>query len=466
MANFNISYKFVAIDKFSRISKKIGRNLGRVGRAAKAAAASMISFGGAMAALATAGAGAAMWNMAKAASQLADGMRDVSRVTSSSGPEIDALKKKFRDMAKETGVSAVNLASVAYEGGKMGVAGKDMEGFVRTVVKVGLGFDMAQSTAANSLGKIKDVMKLTFSETEELMQRTNYLADNITGVTGESMVEILLRTAGVAKSLKLPPDVAAGWAAFANRMEITPQLAASGINMMTQRMMAVPGMMEKILDDPRMAMEDYLSRIAALEPLKREKYIVKTFGVESARFVRKAVTSMDQLRDSMEKAMSKKALGSLDREYSKIMDSASQKALQLRESARDAAITLGDKLLEVFIKLHPYLMKITEDFGNWLDKITPGDIEKISTSIQEMGEGLLVVANNLERISKVADTVKALSPVGAATEYSGMAMEFLGKAKSQVEVFIKGDTKNVEKVRSKGGVSTKLNTGQSMVPAT
>ncbi len=73
------------------------------------------------------------------------------------------------------------------------------------------------------------------------MDAINFLADN-TATSGKRAVEVVARTVGTMKAIKMPPELVAGWAAFADQVEVTPELAASGLNMMIRRMTKIPSL--------------------------------------------------------------------------------------------------------------------------------------------------------------------------------------------------------------------------------
>lgn len=472
MANFNISYKFIAVDRFSRASKAISKSMDKVNASASRLGKGLTSLTGMLGGAVTAGAlTMGMWSAAKAASAMADSMQDVKRVTTVSDVELDGLKRRFIDLSKVTGVAATDLAKIAFEGGKIGVTKDKMEEYVNMVMKTGGAFDVAQSEAGRAIGQIKTKLSLGMGDTETLLQRVNFLADN-TAATGAHMLEIIERTSGSLKTLRMPTEVIAGWSAFANQIEVTPELAASGINMMTKRMMKMPGMMEKMLKDPQNAIQDFLGQIAAIPELERSKVVFKLFGDEAGKFVLKATTNMGLLKDSMDKAMSKEALGSLDREWANILGRASQKALMLRAAATGAAIALGDKLLAVFVKIQPMLMRLVDDFGAWTETIKPEDIEKVANALIKVGNAISTIATNMDRVGKAKDVFEKFTGLGMLTKKSrelvgfGMDKAFGGGDKSEVEITLKGATDQVQSVKSKGSRATQLNVGPNMVPAT
>jgi hypothetical protein len=213
-------------------------------------------------------------------------------------------------------------------------------------------------------------MGLTVGGTEELMQRLNFLADNTTA-TGDRMIEIVMRVSGTFKTLNIPTEVAAGWAGFADQIEVTGRLAASGLNQMMQKMMTMPGMMAKMLKDPTGAVKDYLESFATMEPARRAQKVLKIFGNEAGRFVLKAVTNLELLDNAMKKAASDEALGSMDREFERILARSSTAGKRIKETWIDITREIGTGFLRMFDKYSDRLIENSEWMLNFI-KAHPG----------------------------------------------------------------------------------------------
>ena len=371
------------LDRISRSTKKFQGMANRAADKVKKLSKRLEGAGNSMANFRTMIGGAAitagMYKFAQNASTMHDAMADVERVTGLTGMELDRMQAKLQVIGRETGRSAEGLAAIAYEGGKLGIANDKMVEFVMMVTKTGAAFDMADAEAGRAIGSIRAKLGLSVGSVNELMQRINFLADN-TSAAGDQMIEIVERTSGTFKTLNIPPEVTAGWAAFANQMEVSPELAASGLNQMMAKMMQMPGMLSKMLKDPKNAVSDFLKRFKGLPEAKRGVAILKTFGMEAGRFVLKAVANTKLLDEAMQKAAASEALGSMDREFANILARSSTAGKRIKETFIDISRAIGtvflgvfdrysDRLIRVsgyvldFVKAHPGLVKIAAVFG-------------------------------------------------------------------------------------------------------
>ena len=302
---------------------------------------------------------AGIFRFAQSASSLADAMADVSRVTGMAGPELESMQQSLQRIGRATGRSAEGLAAIAYEGGKLGIANQDLTGFVQTVMKTAVAFDMADQEAGRAIGSIRAKLGLSVQSVDDLMQRVNYLADT-TSASGEKMINIIERTSGTFSVLKVPKEVTAGWAAFADQIEVSPERAASGLNMMMSRLMQMPGMMNKMLKDPQNAVIDFVNQLSKIPEAKQGPEILKMFGEEAGKFVLKIVPNLKLLDSTMRKAASTKALGSMDREFENLLKRSSTAAKRIKETFIDISRAIGRVFLNVFDKYSERIRKATQ----------------------------------------------------------------------------------------------------------
>lgn len=351
------------VNSFARATEKINVRSGVVATRISSLSSKIETAGQRMANFRSVIGGAAltvgMFKFASAASSMSDAMADVARVTGLTGPELARMQESLQRLGRRTGRNAEGLAAMAYEGGKLGIANDQLVAFVEGVMKTAVAFDMADSEAGRAIGSIRAKLGLSVASVDELMQRVNFLADN-TSASGAQMVNIIERTSGTFKTLNIPPEVTAGWAAFANQVEVTPELAASGLNMMMRQMMKMPGMLDKMLKDPKNSVTDFLKRFKDMPEAKRGAVILKTFGDEAGRFVMKAVANTKLLDDAMAKAASSKALGSMDREFSNIMKRSSTAAGRIKQTLLDVARAVGKVFLKAFDKYSDSLQKAAQ----------------------------------------------------------------------------------------------------------
>jgi hypothetical protein len=115
-----------------------------------------------------------------------------------------------------------------------------------------------------------------------------------------------------------------------------------------------------MLKDPTGAVKDYLESFATMEPARRAQKVLKIFGNEAGRFVLKAVTNLELLDNAMKKAASDEALGSMDREFQRILERSSTAGKRIKETWLDITRAIGTGFLRMFDKYSARLIKISD----------------------------------------------------------------------------------------------------------
>ena len=423
-----------AAKKAARMSKNLGAKLEKVGQ-------SMANFRNVIGGAAiTAG----LFKFAQSASTMEDAMADVERVTGLTGKQLDAMKGKLQAMGRYTGRSAEGLAAIAYEGGKLGITNDKLEDFVMMVTKTAASFDMVDSEAGRAIGSIRSKLGLTVGSVNTLMQRINFLADN-TSASGDQMINIVERTSATFKTLDIPPEVSAGWAAFANQVTVSSELGASGLNMMMKRMMKMPGMMDKMLKDPKNAVINFLKKFEKIPAAERGAAILKTFGDEAGTFVMSAVANSKLLEEAMEKAASTDALGSMDREFANILSRSSTAGKRIKETFIDISRTIGNVFLKVFDKYSAKIIKVT---GYMLEfvKTHPGLVKIVGVTaailagitaiVVPIGVLFSIIAGGMPILTALSGAVAAISfPVVMAVIGIVALVTWIGMAYAKSEKF-------------------------------
>lgn len=320
--------------------------------------------GGLGGAIGTIGITAGLKNMIMASSTMEDAMGDIARVTDMGNKELLAFEEQLGTMSEELVKSKLGLAEMAFEAGKLGVLPENMEEFLRLSAKAAVAFDMMDQETGRVIGSIRAKMGLMGDDTVKLLDSVNFLADN-TSASGARMIEVIERLSGTFSILKLPPEVAAGFAGFADQVEVTPQLAASGMRMMIRQMRKMPGMTTKMMEDPIGAVNQQLEIMSKLGPEVQTKYIQKVFGPEAGRFVEKAVSRIDLFRETMKKALSPEAADSMQREFEKKLKLSGRTFELFGFTVTNTMDDIGDILKPSAKGMTENLIEMVKQFREW-----------------------------------------------------------------------------------------------------
>ena len=380
MAN-KISYIIQIKDQFSAASRKVARGFGGIKNAAQRATNSMRQFQakhketllGASKNMAAFGAGAAVAmtpailaidNMIDKSVSMEDAMKDIGRVTGASKKQLTGFEETLETMSEKLGKSKEGLAKMAFEGGKLGVAIEDMEPFLIMVSKTAIAFDMVDEEAGRAIGSIQAKMGLAREETIRLLDSVNFLADNTTA-SGERMIDVLERTSGTMNLLGVPPEAAASMVGFADQIEVTSELAASGLNMFMNRMQRIPGMTTKMMTDPLGTVQGMLKSLAGMGPEVQAKFIQKVFGDEAGRFVKKMVSNVDLFDKTISAAFSEEKLGSMTRELNDQLDRSSKILEKFEVTSTNSMEAVGDSFKPLKVAAAKVLTPLIDKFGEF-----------------------------------------------------------------------------------------------------
>lgn len=384
MAN-SINYDFRVLDRFSGPLGKMARSMGKMTDAVSKGNQRLSLMGKKMKglgekmsnvqnALAGVGAVVAIKSLFDESVKMENAIADVGKVSNMSKKQLAKLRGEMENLSEQIGRPAEGLARIAFEGKKLGTTDKELIPFVKTVSKMAVAFDMTEESAGAAIGSIRAKMGLSMQDITKFGDAANHLA-NTMATSGENIIEIVQRTSGTMKTLKVPPEVAAGFAAFADQVEVSAELGASGLNMMMNRMMVMPGMMNKLLKDPVKAVRDEMTKLSKMPEAKRARMIFKKFGQESGRFVLKLTSNMELFDNTIATALSKGAIGSMDKEMSNVLDRTGTKfnisMIKMKNSLRILGDALAPFVLRVagtissigkfsveFAKAHPFLTKM------------------------------------------------------------------------------------------------------------
>lgn len=363
-----VSYIYEILDRYSaplRFVSRATKHFGKVARQAQQSAqrmsAKMEQIGdrasnlqGALGAL---GLGAALTHVVNVSSRMEDAMSDIGRVTTGSADDLAQFEKRLEQISEGLGVSKEGLAQMAYEGGRLGVSLGGMEEFLMMTSRTAIAFDMVDQEAGRAIGSIQAKMGLLPADTQKVLDSVNFLADT-TSANGAQMIEIIERLSGTFSVLEFPPEVAAAFAGFANQIEVTPELAASGMNMMIRQMRKMPGMTKKLMEDPVRTVVGQLEKMSGMGPELRTRYIEQVFGAEASKFVEKAIGNVSLFGKTLENAMSTEAVGSMQRELEARLERSSTTFDSFRETITNTFDTIGDVIKPFAVSAAQVLMPV------------------------------------------------------------------------------------------------------------
>jgi len=374
-----------ATDKMRGAVRKASAQVGKLGNKFKTAGDKMSSMQNAAAGL---GAGLAIKILTQDSLKLADAMADIAKVSSLAGKPLMDMRFSLEKLGEQVGRPALGLAQIAFEGKKLGATDKELLPYVKTVGKMAIAFEIAESEAGNAIGQIRAKLGYGMGDIVKFGDSANELA-NTMATNGQNIIQITQRMAGTFKILEFPPGVAAGFAATADMLETSPELAASGMNMMMRKLSLIPGMTTKLMAAPVKTINEEMGKLAKLPVEKRIKKINKMFGAEAGRMVLKMTGNLALFNKAMETATQSSAIGSMDREMKNYLDRTSTKLKIAYQKISNSFRLLGDALLPFIVIIGNILSKFAK-FAAKMSIAHPA-LTKLTTAVLLLGAAIPIL---------------------------------------------------------------------------
>lgn len=322
-----------------------------------------------------------------AAVQFEDTFAGVRKTVDATEPELQALAKAFRSLAKEIPVNVNELNAIGEAAGALGIKKENILAFTRVMADMGVTTDLTSDQAANAFARIANVMQ-TPQTAFQNMGSTVVALGNAGASTESEIVEMAMRIAGAGKQIGLTEAEVFGFSSALASVGIEAEMGGSAISRTFIDISAAVNKGGKDLDGfakvAGMSSRDYQklfkedaagATLAFLEGLGR----IQTTGGDVFGTLEKLGISEIRQRDALLRAagageLFRTQLDLANRSYvenNALTDEAAKRYATTKSQLtllwnriKDLAITLGDALLPMLNKL----VDAAEPFIEWLGK--------------------------------------------------------------------------------------------------
>lgn len=451
--SFNINLK----DKFSAVSNKVGASVDRLNKKLRKtdkltdkAEQSMMRFRraakfgvGAAAAAATAGIAATLTVGAK----FEDAMADLSAITGAAGEDLDFFGGEARELAKQFGSSAPevvksmkNIASAKSE------LLKTPSGLVE-VTKQAIILEKATGEPLESMANSLTLALNQFNATADESKRfANVLAAGAKiGASEIGFTANAVRESGVAARL-----AGVDFEQFNAAIQVVAKGGIKGSRAGTQ-LKIVFSKLEKQFKVSEKGLGPVLDALAKKNLTVAE--LTKLFGEEAFQTAKILIDN----RATVKNWTSALTGTNIAQEQANIrMATFSARMARIKSRIQDA-------LIKTFNKLSPTIEDLTNKFAGWLDSLNEDDINKFTTSLQNLVQalsslvqGFVKVIGMLNKLDTRFDTILNPSELGRRT---GGAIRGLFASKPEEERTIEQKTTEINAIAKQvlqGAVDTTL----------
>lgn len=290
-------------------------------------------------------------------------MAGVRKVVDGTDEQYAKLSDELKKMGAELGISAAEMAELAASGGQLGVPIEKLSEFTAIASKMSVAFGMSAEEAGNAAATIANVFQLPIGEVEKLGDAINVLGNN-TAAREKDIVAAMARIGGTAKQFGLAADEAAALADAFIALGKPPEVAATAINAMLQKLQtaqsqgkgfqtALEGigtsadeMAANIAANPQQALTEFLHKLEGLDKQSRALTLSQLFGTEYSDDIALLVGSLGEYEKALGLVADKgQVVGAMQKEVANAMSTSEAQINKAKQEIINVAIEVGEKLL-------------------------------------------------------------------------------------------------------------------------
>ncbi|MGN6852023.1 phage tail tape measure protein [Neisseria sp. P0018.S004] len=290
-------------------------------------------------------------------------MAGVKKVAEGTDEQYAQLSDELKKMGAELGISAAEMADLAAAGGQLGIPIEKLSEFTAIASKMSVAFGMSAEEAGNAAATIANVFQLPIGEVEKLGDAINVLGNN-TAAREKDIVAAMARIGGTAKQFGLAADEAAALADAFIALGKPPEVAATAINAMLQKLQtaqsqgkgfqaALEGigtsadeMAANIAANPQQALTEFLHKLEGLDKQSRALTLSQLFGTEYSDDIALLVGSLGEYEKALGLVADKgQVVGAMQKEVANAMSTSEAQIAKAKQEIINVAIEVGEKLL-------------------------------------------------------------------------------------------------------------------------
>ena len=290
-------------------------------------------------------------------------MAGVKKVVDGTDEQYAQLSDELKKMGAELGISAAEMAELAASGGQLGIPIEKLSEFTAIASKMSVAFGMSAEEAGNAAATIANVFQLPIDEVEKLGDAINVLGNN-TAAREKDIVAAMARIGGTAKQFGLAADEAAALADAFIALGKPPEVAATAINALLQKLQTAQSqgkgfqdalasigtsadeMAANIAANPQQALTDFLHKLEGLDKQSRALTLSQLFGTEYSDDIALLVGSLGEYEKALGLVADKgQVVGAMQKEVASAMSTSEAQIAKAKQEIINVAIEVGEKLL-------------------------------------------------------------------------------------------------------------------------
>lgn len=290
-------------------------------------------------------------------------MAGVRKVTDGTDEQYAKLSDELKKMGAELGISAAEMAELAAAGGQLGIPIEKLSEFTAIASKMSVAFGLSAEEAGNAAATIANVFQIPIGEVEKLGDAINVLGNN-TAAREKDIVAAMARIGGTAKQFGLAADEAAALADAFIALGKPPEVAATAINALLQKLQTAQSqgkgfqdalasigtsadeMAANIAANPQQALTEFLHKLEGLDKQSRALTLSQLFGTEYSDDIALLVGSLGEYEKALGLVADKgQVVGAMQKEVANAMSTSEAQIAKAKQEIINVAIEVGEKLL-------------------------------------------------------------------------------------------------------------------------
>ena len=286
---------------------------------------------------------------------------DISKALDLSEAAAGQMADQFLRAAPALGLLPQEMAALATEGGKMGVAAGEVDEFAEAIAKVSVALDLSAEESAKAMGKISAAFGLPAKDINQLAADVNALDDRIGGVASE-IIDATQRAAAMSRMFGVTASEIAAFAATMNKQGISAERIGTSLNKMFDVLNTIrygtPAARDALSTlgytveqfeaavgqkGAARATQELLNRIAQVpDKAVRGKVLMDIFGRTAADEIGTLVTNFGTLGTALDLAANKQGnLNKFNQEFEKRSNTTAFQIKEFQGNLSALGITIG-----------------------------------------------------------------------------------------------------------------------------
>lgn len=290
-------------------------------------------------------------------------MAGVKKVVDGTPEQMGELEGRLKDLSVQLGIMPKDMAEIAAAGGQLGIEIQKLPQFAEIASQMSTAFGMTADEAGNAAATISNVFQMPIERVQELGDAINVLGNN-TAAREKDIVAAMARIGGTANQFGLAAEEAAALADAFIALGKPPEVAATAINALLQKLQTAQAqgtkfqdalqsigisadeMADNIAANPQQALSGFLAKLQDLDKQSRALVLSQLFGTEYSDDIALLVGSLGEYEKALALVGDKsKVAGAMQEELANVMGTTEAQINRAKAAFSVAAAEIGNALL-------------------------------------------------------------------------------------------------------------------------